>query len=174
MDPNTEEVLGPNEKGEIRVKTPAACNGYYNQDSSDMHDKDGYIKTGDIGYYDTDNCIHICDRIKDMFKYQSWHIVPMSLENVLHEHPAIFEAIVIGIPQEVDGHIPMALVVLKEGANTVTEDELLRFANSKLTEREQLRGGLRIVKNFPRGVTGKISRKYMTDLVINGQLQKLV
>ncbi|KRT82221.1 AMP-binding protein [Oryctes borbonicus] len=174
VDPETEEELGCDQKGEIRILTPGLCNGYYNQDSSSMLDKSGYLKTGDIGYYDEDNFIHVCDRIKDMFKYRSWHIVPLSLENVIYEHPAVKETIVIGIPREVDGHIPMALVVLKDDSRNVSAKDILDFANSKLLEREQLRGGLEIVKDLPKGTTGKISRKHITDLVISGELQSLI
>lgn len=109
-----------------------------------------------------------------MFKYRSWHIVPMSIENVIYEHPAVHEVLVIGIPQEVDGHIPMALIVLQDNVDGIEEDELLQFANARLLEREQLRAGLKIVKKLPKGTTGKISRKYITDLVVSGQIQKLM
>ncbi|GJQ77869.1 hypothetical protein Trydic_g16122 [Trypoxylus dichotomus] len=174
VDPDTEEDLGLNQWGEIRILTPGLCNGYYNQDSSDMLDKAGYLKTGDIGYYDEDNLVHVCDRIKDMFKYQSWHIVPLSLENVIYEHPAVKETIVIGIPNEIDGHIPMALVVLNDDFSSISAEEILNFANTKLLEREQLRGGLKIVKELPKGTTGKILRKYITDLVNSGKLENLM
>ncbi|KAI4471441.1 long-chain-fatty-acid--coa ligase [Holotrichia oblita] len=173
VNPDTEEVFGPNERGEIRIITPGLCNGYYNQDSSDMLDKDGFLKTGDVGYYDNDNFIHVCDRLKDMFKYQSWHIVPLSLENIIYEHPDVCEAIVIGIPQEVDGHIPMALVVLKDNPSNVTEEEMLNFANAKLLDREQLRGGLKFVRQLPKGTTGKISRKYIADLVVSDHVERI-
>lgn len=174
IDFDTNEPLGLYEKGEILVKTPSSCNGYYNQDSSGIYDKDGFVKTGDVGYFDEDNCLFVCDRIKDMFKFQSWHIVPLSLENVIAQHPSVAEVLVIGIPTETEDHIPMALIVLRKDSPTVNDDDLLKFANGKLSEREQLRGGLKIVKHLPKGPTGKVLRKNITDLVISGQLQKLL
>ncbi|KAF2902426.1 hypothetical protein ILUMI_03756 [Ignelater luminosus] len=66
VDLETEEPLGPNQKGELRVKTDFYMNGYYNIDSSDSWDSDGFLKTGDIFYYDEDYCFYVVDRIKDM------------------------------------------------------------------------------------------------------------
>lgn len=70
VDPETEENLGFNEKGELRLKTECEMNGYYKMDSSDAWDADGWLKTGDIVYYDEDFCFYVVDRIKEMLKFR--------------------------------------------------------------------------------------------------------
>lgn len=57
-------------------------NGYYNRDSSESFDSDGWLRTGDIVYFDEDLCFYVVDRIKQMLKYKSWHVSPVMVENV--------------------------------------------------------------------------------------------
>lgn len=57
-------------------------NGYYKRDSSETFDSEGWLRTGDIVYYDEDYCFYIVDRIKTMLKYKSWHISPAMVEQV--------------------------------------------------------------------------------------------
>lgn len=104
-----------------------------------------------------------------MFKFQSWHLVPASLERVIYDHPAVLETVVIGIPHELDDHHAFGLVTLKDGY-TITEEELLNYVNSKLTDREKLRAGLKIIKNFPKTCTGKIARQTTRQIALNGNL----
>nr|CAH7754382.1 unnamed protein product [Callosobruchus chinensis] len=156
VDLETEQpVTGPNKKGELRLKTDLHMNGYYKMDSSDAFDSEGYLRTGDLAYYDEDNCLFIDDRIKEMFKYRGWHILPAILEDVLMGHPAVKEAAVIGIPHPEDGDHPMGLVVLKKGYENVTPEEIRKFADEKLSDAQKLRAGLRIVDEFVRTATGK-------------------
>ncbi|VEN40764.1 unnamed protein product [Callosobruchus maculatus] len=97
VDLETEQpVTGPNQKGELRLKTGNHMNGYYKMDCSGDFDSEGYFRTGDVAYYDEDDCLFIEDRVKNMFKYRGWHILPAILEGVLMEHPAIKEAAVVG------------------------------------------------------------------------------
>lgn len=173
VDLETGKTLGPNQKGEIRAKVDSTFKGYLSLDPTQEQpfDEEGFLKTGDSGYYDEDNCLFFCDRIKEMFKYQSWHIVPASIELVLYEHPAVLEAIVVGIPHDLDDNHPFGLVVLKEGYN-VTEEELLNFVHSKVSEREKLRAGLRIVKKLVKTPTGKLARPQIREIAINGDLSQ--
>ncbi|KAJ8939528.1 hypothetical protein NQ314_011095, partial [Rhamnusium bicolor] len=80
VDPETEKLCGPNENGELRVKSRVIMNGYYGRDSSETFDAEGWLKTGDMVYYDKDHCFFIVDRIKEMLKYKSWHVAPAMLE----------------------------------------------------------------------------------------------
>lgn len=57
-------------------------NGYYNRDSSETFDSDGWLKTGDIVFFDEDYCFYVVDRIKEMLKYKSWHVPPAVIEKV--------------------------------------------------------------------------------------------
>lgn len=166
MDVETRKLLGPNQKGEICVKTPFMMNGYYKLDCSDIYDEDGFLKTGDVGYYDEEECLYVVERIKEMFKYLSWHIVPSVIEKVLVEHSEIKEAAVFGIPvSEEEGEMPAACVVLKEGSNISTK-KIEDFVSSKVSDRERLRGGVFIVSELPRTPSGKLKRKEVRDCII--------
>lgn len=96
VDPDTEEILGPNEEGELRVKSLSIMNGYYNRDSTNRYDSEGWFRTGDVVRYD-DNCFfYVVDRVKEMLKYRGWHIPPAILELELSQHPAVRQSVVIG------------------------------------------------------------------------------
>ncbi|KAJ8938198.1 hypothetical protein NQ314_011580 [Rhamnusium bicolor] len=132
-------------------------------DSSNNYDEDGFIKTGDIGYYDEDECFYIIDRIKEMFKYKSWHVIPTSLEVLLQEHPAVKEAVVFGIPHEMDEFHPAACVILKDNME-VSPDVIEKFVSEKVSEWHKLRGGIKIVEFIPKTPSGKILRRKMRDI----------
>ncbi|KAF5272634.1 hypothetical protein FQR65_LT04875 [Abscondita terminalis] len=169
VDLNTGEVLGSHQKGELRIKTEMQLSGYYNTDSREAWDDDGWLKTGDYGYYDEDCCFYILDRVKEMFKYQYWHIVPAVLEGILTAHPDVLRAVVIGRPHEVDEHHPMAVVQLNQNA-TATEAELVQYMKDKVEDRQQLRGGVKFIEKFPITPSGKINRWMLKQMVLSGDI----
>nr|CAI5822310.1 unnamed protein product [Callosobruchus analis] len=144
-------------------------NGYYKMDSSEAFDSEGYFRTGDVVYYDEDNCMFIEDRVKEMFKYRGWHVLPAILEEVLMGHPAVKEAAVIGIPHPEDGEHPMGLVVLKEGFKHIMSEEIQEFADEKLSHAQKLRAGVRIVDELVRTATNKIKRKTLRKMILNSK-----
>lgn len=167
VNPDTEALLGPNQVGEMRLKSESLFSGYYNADSSDAFDEDGWFKTGDLMYYDDDQHFYHVDRQKEIFKYRQIHIQPVLLESILSHHEAVLAAIVIGKPDPRDGHQPMALVQLKRNYEHVSADEIKNFFDSQVDDFKKLRGGLKIVDNFPLTVTGKISRKHLKHLIVD-------
>ncbi|KAG5881937.1 hypothetical protein JTB14_034295 [Gonioctena quinquepunctata] len=110
VDVESRDLLGPHQKGEICFRSPYALKQYYNVDASSNFDEDGFFKSGDVGYYDEDECLYIVDRIKELFKYKGYPVVPGYLERILMEHPSVKEAGVFGIPHEDDGHRTAACV----------------------------------------------------------------
>ncbi|XP_022910019.2 luciferin 4-monooxygenase-like [Onthophagus taurus] len=166
IDLETEEVLGPNRRGELRVKTKMQLNGYYNIPSDGIWDEDGWLKTGDVCYYDEDLCFYIVDRIKEMMKYQSWHIPPALLEGVLQQHPAVRTAVVFGVPHDEDGEHPMAVVVLMPDCQDVREEELVEFVNCRVDNRQKIRAGIRFMDSIPLTPSGKVKRKALKDFVL--------
>lgn len=140
VDLDTEENLPLGKVGEIRVKTDCGLNGYYRQDSSGVWDSEGYIMTGDLGYFDNDLCLFVTDRIKEMFKYMSWHIVPAELEATLQTHPDVDLAIVIGIPHPADDNHALGIVTLQPNAN-VTAKQIEQYVNDRVNDRHKLRAG---------------------------------
>ncbi|XP_072402738.1 luciferin 4-monooxygenase-like isoform X2 [Diabrotica undecimpunctata] len=168
VDIDTEEVLGPNRQGELRLKWDGyLMNGYFKMDTSSAYDTEGYFKTGDVVYYDEDECFYVENRIKEIFKYRGWHVLPAIIENVLLLHPAVKEAAVIGVPHEVDGEHPRAFVVLIPGFDQSCAKEIQTFVNEKVADSQKLRGGVWIVDSIPKTATGKIRRMDLGNFILN-------
>ena len=75
LDLDTGLTLGPNERGEVAIRSPIMCSGYWNRpEETAQCFKDGWMKTGDLGYYDEDGFVFIVDRIKETFKYYNCHV----------------------------------------------------------------------------------------------------
>ncbi|XP_018573288.1 4-coumarate--CoA ligase 1 [Anoplophora glabripennis] len=170
VDLNTGEALGPNKPGELHVKSDAVMSGYYNVDSSDQFDEDGWLKTGDEVLYDEDLCFFIIDRIKDMIIHKGWHIPPAFLEEELLNHPAVKRAAVIGIPHETDGEHPMALVVLKDNIKNVTSKDIEKFIAERMPERFHLKAGVKFIDDSYFAGARKVKRYLLKKLVLNGKI----
>lgn len=170
VDLKTGKKVGANQEGELRIKFSSITKGYYNQASDDIFDEDGWLKTGDVGYYDDNYCVFIYDRIKEMFKYQSWHIIPASIEAILDEHPAVHESVVVGIPHETDGDLPTAVIVLQKDVPNVTQQEIEKFVEKNVDDRQRLRGGVKFVDSMPKTPTGKIIRRLVRQMIIDGKI----
>lgn len=143
------------------IKSPYLSSGYYNSDIPMPTDEDGFLKTGDIAYYDEEGYIYIVDRIKEVFKYKTYNIFPTFLESILLEHPAVKEAAVFGIPNDNDRNWPAALITLKENS-PVTATEIEEFFSEKVSDQHTLRGGLKIISEFDKLPSGKIQRSQLS------------
>ncbi|CAH1106451.1 unnamed protein product [Psylliodes chrysocephalus] len=171
VDINSEKLLGPNEQGEIRVKGEYMTTGYYKMDYSAAFDLDGYLKTGDLAYYDEDECFYIVGRIKEIFKYRGWHIIPAIIVEVLTSHPAVREAAIVGVPHEIDLAHPMGVVVLNKGYDHINTATIVNFVNERVSESQKLRAGVIIVDNIPKTITGKIKSRFLKEIVSNNYIQ---
>ncbi|KAK5640145.1 hypothetical protein RI129_010956 [Pyrocoelia pectoralis] len=171
VDLETEETLGHNQLGELRIKTEYVMNGYYNLDASSEWDSNGFLRTGDIAYYDEDYCFFVIDRIKEVFKCQGWQISPAKIEAVLSSHPAIANAIVIGLPHPTDTERPTALVVLHDKfVDKVSAKEIELFVERNINDSHRLRGGVKFVEKLFMTPSGKYKRRLMRDLVLGNKL----
>ena len=139
-------------------------NGYYNMDASSEFDKNGFFKTGDLLYYDENFNFYIVDRLKEMFKYRGWHVVPAKIEAILNQHPDVYNSIVVGIPHPSDGFHPQAIVKKHQDAK-VTDDEIVEFVASQVGEMDRLRAGVVFVDDFVYTATGKINRRKTYEAV---------
>ncbi|XP_076274517.1 luciferin 4-monooxygenase-like [Rhynchophorus ferrugineus] len=162
VDLESGKLLGPHQEGEIRVRSSFAMSGYHKMESSEVFDEDGFIKVGDYGYYDGDKYIFVLGRIKSMFKYQYFQILPEAIEGILLLHPDVEEAVVFGVPHRVDNNHPGAVVVLKPNSDVTLED-LKSYCNSRLSNLHKLRAGLVILEKLPKTATGKIQRRIVRD-----------
>ncbi|GBP80385.1 Luciferin 4-monooxygenase [Eumeta japonica] len=125
------EPLGPRTTGEICVKGPVLMKGYVGIPREQYLDEEGFLQTGDLGYYDEDQYVYIVDRIKDVIKYVGFQVSPAELEAVLLQHSAVKEAGVVGRPHPEYSELPTAFVVKQPGVK-VTEQELIDFVASQV------------------------------------------
>ncbi|MFF9364504.1 class I adenylate-forming enzyme family protein [Streptomyces griseoluteus] len=108
--------------GEVVISGPTIMRGYLGRpEETAKAVRDGWLHTGDIGRLDEDGYLVLVDRVKDMIIRGGENIYPKEIETVLHDHPAVFEAAVVGRPDDVLGEVPVAFVSLREGADATTE-----------------------------------------------------
>nr|AOG74999.1 luciferase [Phausis reticulata] len=165
IDLDTRKSLGPNQRGELCLKGDMIMKGYVNnpEATNALIDKDGWLHSGDIAYYDEDGHFFIVDRLKSLIKYKGYQVAPAELEAVLLQHPFIFDAGVTGIPDEVAGQLPAACVVVEKG-KTLTEKEIMDYVAGQVSSSKRLRGGVRFVDEIPKGLTGKIDGRQLKEI----------
>lgn len=146
------------EPGELTFSGPQVMSGYWNRPDADAEVFLGaYLRTGDVATIDDDGFIHIVDRLKDMIAVGGFKVFPSQVEDILYQHPAVKEALVIGVGDAYLGEIPRAFVTLQDGA---TEDgaALTVWLNPKLGKHECVQG-VTIMDDLPKTMIGKLDRK---------------
>ncbi|MBV8293234.1 MAG: AMP-binding protein, partial [Mycobacterium sp.] len=148
--------------GEIQIRGHNVMKGYWNlpEATKAAITADGWLNTGDIGRVDEDGHFYIVDRAKDMIIRGGYNVYPREIEEVLHEHPGVAEAAVIGIPHESLGEEVAAAVALKKGA-AVTPDELRDYVKAQVAAYKYPRL-VWLVDALPKGPTGKIQKRDIT------------
>ncbi|XP_019931222.3 uncharacterized protein LOC109621595 [Aedes albopictus] len=171
VDPDTGKTLGPNQVGEICAKGPMVMKGYLknDQETRSIIDQDGWLHTGDTGYFDEDEDFYIVDRIKDLIKYRGFQVPPAEVEAVLLTNSKIKDAAVIGVKDEVNGELPMAFVVAQPGVE-LSEKEVVDWVASQLSKHKHLHGGVRIIAEIPKTASGKILRRELRTMVAKSKL----
>lgn len=150
--------VAPGEPGEIIFAGPQVMCGYWNRPDADEEVFIGeYLRTGDVGVIDADGYIRIVDRIKDMIAVGGFKVFPSQIEEVLYRHPAVKEALVIGIPDPYRGESPKAFVALQEGAET-DGPALMAWLNPQLGKHERV-AAVDIRESLPKTLIGKLDRK---------------
>jgi long-chain acyl-CoA synthetase len=155
-DPNKPAPKG--EPGELTFSGPQVMCGYWNRPDADAEVFLGkFLRTGDVATIDDDGFIHIVDRLKDMIAVGGFKVFPSQVEDILYKHPAVKEALVIGVADAYLGEIPRAFVTLLDGA---TEDgaALTVWLNPKLGKHERVQG-VTIMDDLPKTMIGKLDRK---------------
>ncbi|RZM25247.1 MAG: long-chain fatty acid--CoA ligase, partial [Sphingomonas sp.] len=155
-DPSRLMPVGEN--GEICARGPQVTQGYWNKPgaTADLF-VDGALRTGDVGHLDEDGYLFIVDRIKDLILCGGYNVYPRVIEDALYEHPAVAEAIVIGVPDAYRGQAPKAFVTLAPGA-AATPTELRDFLRDKISKIELPRE-VEIRDVLPKTLIGKLSKK---------------
>ncbi|KAK3093096.1 hypothetical protein FSP39_011032 [Pinctada imbricata] len=156
------EIRLPQETGEVWVKGPQVTQGYLKnvKATAEAITPDGWIKTGDEGYFDSDGHYYIVDRIKDIIKYKGYQVSPAYLESIFLTHPAVADVAVIGVPCGVFGEVPKAYVVPK---NKTDSNDLMEYVNGKVAPYKHLRGGIELIDQIPKSPSGKILRRILRE-----------
>lgn len=159
------------EVGELYVRGPNVFLGYHNNNAAtvDALSPDGWFRTGDIGYLDGENNLHITDRAKELIKFKGSQIAPAELEALLIQLPGVGDCAVVGINSRAwETEVPRAYIVpanqstcssTAEDANTIVQWLAERVAPYK-----KLRGGVRFVDSIPKTASGKILRRQLKEL----------
>ncbi|KAK2373708.1 4-coumarate--CoA ligase [Trifolium repens] len=163
VDCNSGAFLPPGSSGEIWVRGPSIMKGYLNNEEATMStiDKDGWLHTGDIVYFDQDGYLYLCDRLKDMIKYKGFQIAPGDLEAVLILHPEIVDVAVTGAKDEEAGEIPVAFVVKKAGS-LLSPKDVIDYVAKQVAPHKKVRKVV-FTDKIPRSTMGKNLRRQLKN-----------
>jgi fatty-acyl-CoA synthase len=157
-------VCDPNEEGELLIRGPHITPGYWNRpDETANAIRDGWFYTGDIARTDEDGYFYIIGRTKDMFISGGENVYPTEVESVLHGHPSIAEAALLGIPHEKWGEVGCAFIVLKEDEH-LTDEEIKIFLKDKLAK-YKIPVKYVFVDSLPKTAIGKIDKNILKKMI---------
>jgi fatty-acyl-CoA synthase len=157
--PYVETRLGA--ESELQVRGPNVFAGYWRDEAATAaaFTKDGWLRTGDVAEVDEDGCYRIRGRLKDMFISGGENVYPAEVEAVLHDHPAVADAAVVGVPDERWGESGIAFVV-----GTADEEELLAHCRDRLAG-FKVPKAIRFVDELPRNSLGKVEKAVLAQEV---------
>ncbi|KAH7841819.1 hypothetical protein Vadar_034671 [Vaccinium darrowii] len=157
-------AMPPCKDGELWLKCPVVMKGYLGNEvaTAATIDSDGWLRTGDLCYFDQDGYIYIVDRIKELIKHNGYQVAPSELEAILLSHPQILDSAVIPIEDDETGQIPKAYVV-RAADSELTEDQVIQFVASQVAPYKKVRR-VSFISAIPRSAAGKILRKELVFL----------
>jgi fatty-acyl-CoA synthase len=159
-DTGTGRLLEGAAEGELLVRGPNVFAGYWrNVEATEAAFADGWLVTGDVAARDEEGYFRIVGRTKDMVISGGENVYPAEIENALHEHPAVQEAAVVGVPDERWGEVCLAFVVL---AGEAGEEELLEHCRGRLA-RYKVPKGIRFVESLPRNALDKVVKSALLE-----------
>lgn len=151
-------ILPPGEIGEICIKSPSNMSGYWKLPEATAQTlKDGWLHSGDAGYFAEDGYLYIHDRIKDMIISGGENIYPAEVESAIFGHPALADVAVIGVPDDTWGEAVKAIVVLKEG-QSATPQEIIAYAKERIAS-YKVPKSVDYVEVLARNPSGKLLKK---------------
>ncbi len=148
--------------GEIVIRGHNTMRGYLNNpDATEEAFKGGWLHSGDLGYKDEDGFLFIVDRKKEMIIRGGYNVYPREVEEVLYQHPAVFECAVVGVPNERLGEEVAAYMSVRPG-HEITEEELIEFTKERLAAYKYPRT-VTFLEQLPHGPTGKILKRELAE-----------
>lgn len=172
LDKEDATKLAPDgEPGELAIRGPQIMKGYWNRPDAAstafaVHNGENWLRTGDIATIDEDGFLKIVDRSKDMIAVGGFKVFPSQVEEVLLEHEAVKEALVIGVPDDYSGERPQAYIVLHAEADAASED-IREWLNARVGKHERL-SDVVLRRDLPKTMIGKLDRKALRAEVLPG------
>ncbi|NQZ98019.1 MAG: long-chain-fatty-acid--CoA ligase [Myxococcales bacterium] len=166
------QSLPAGERGEICAHTPLVMKGYFGRpDATAETLRDGWLRTGDIGFLDDHGYLSIVDRLKDMIVTGAENVFAREVEERLLAHPVVREAAVIGVPSERFGEEVKAVIVL-EGERSVSAEDLMAFCGERLAGYKRPRT-VDFVDELPRNANGKVLKRVLREPYWEGHSRRV-
>jgi acyl-CoA synthetase (AMP-forming)/AMP-acid ligase II len=156
---DTGKPVGPGEVGEIQAWSMSLMAGYLPADATADAIRDGWYRTGDVGWLDADGWLRITDRLKEMIKVRGFQVAPAEIETVLHGHPAVKDCAVFGVPDARNGEAIVAAVASKAPVDAA---ELTARVDEKLASYKHV-SRVVFVDEIPRLPSGKVLRRVLKE-----------
>ena len=150
-------------EGVLWVKGPSVTPGYLHapEITAERFDSENFFNTGDYVKVDDEGFFYILDRVTDIIIVGGFNVYPQEVEKVLAEHPAVHQAVVVGVHHDINGEIPKAYIMLEDGAKADKQD-IIKFAKEHLAHFKVPRS-VEFVTEFPLSGTGKILRRVLRE-----------
>ena len=162
VDPERGDPLPPQEVGELAIRGPQVMCGYWNMpEETERVLRQGWLHTGDMAVMDGEGFFTIVDRKKDLIISAGMNVYPREVEEVLHQHPKIVEAAVLGISSPVRGEIVKAFIVVEEGEE-IKKQEISQFCRDKLA-RYKIPKEIQVINELPKSAMGKVLKRILKD-----------
>ncbi|WP_293768557.1 AMP-binding protein [uncultured Corynebacterium sp.] len=165
VDEETGEVVSVGVQGEVMVRGYSVMKEYWEhpEKTAEAIDPEGWMRTGDLGTLDEDGYLSITGRLKDMLIRGGENIYPREIEEFLRTHPDVVDVEVIGVPDDKYGEEIMAWLILHDGAEKLTADDIAAFAHGKLS-RQKIPRYVHIVDSYPMTASGKVRKVELREM----------
>jgi long-chain acyl-CoA synthetase len=163
VDADTGQDAATGAVGELWTRSPQNMKGYWNKPDETAATllPDGWLRTGDAGYFDDEGFVYLYDRVKDMVVSGGEYVYPAEVENVLMSHPGVADVAVIGVPHERWGETVKAIVVPAAGTSP-TPEELIGFARERLAH-FKCPTSVDFAETLPRNPSGKLLMRELRE-----------
>jgi acyl-CoA synthetase (AMP-forming)/AMP-acid ligase II len=158
MHEEENRLLAQGETGEVVIRGPNVTLGYANNPEANAvaFSADGWFRTGDQGYMDSDRYLHLTGRLKEIINRGGEKISPREVDEILLDHPDVSQAVTFAVPHATLGEAVAAAVILGKGSDT-NEAALRRFAAARLAD-AKVPDRIVVLDKIPKGPTGKLQR----------------